>query len=201
MSRTEKLAEILGTFTKDEETFAEFYEARGEKEKAREIRLEKVRGLIANKAWADAERYHEAHDLLSSAELHQMAREWCRGVMEEWPWDALKIARKYYLLDLAKEAAVRRSEDILSKGHDAGPALDIARKERADDADYCKRAACQVFKQYIRSLSFSSLPGLIKEFPSAFSEDEMELAKELAEMARKQFEAINVRAKLKAVAS
>lgn len=201
MAEIERLAEVLRANTADLEILVEFYESAGEQEKARAMRREKILALIAGKDYelfGGVIAYHQAHNLLTAAEFHQVVREYCQHLMEKRPWDALTVAREYHLLDLEKEAALKRSEDILaSPGNDISPALEIARKERAGDEDYCKRAARCAFQRFIQRRNFSSLPGLVKEFPSVFSKEETELAEMLAEMSRKQLEERNAQARLR----
>lgn len=201
MAEIKRLAEVLKANTQDLETLVEFYESVGEQEKARAMRREKILAEIARKDYelfGGVIAYHQAHNLLTAAELHQVVREYCQHLMKKRPWDALAVAREYHLLDLEKEAATKRSEDILaSPGRDVSPALEIARKERAGDEDYCKRAARCAFQRFIQQRNFSSLPGLVKEFPSMFNEDERELATALAEMSRRQLEERNAQARLR----
>lgn len=173
------MGEVLENCTDDPEILAEFYEAAGMKEKAKEQRLKKLKQLLAENQYEAALNY--GHGLLSTDELYDIARKWCEDILEERPWEALEVALRYGFKELAHKAAIRRSEDILaSRGHDIDPALEIARKERKNDKDYCKRASHEAFGRFINSRNFYRLPGLVTEFRCFFNEEEVALAKKLA---------------------
>lgn len=178
----DQMAEILKGLTDDPETLAEFYEASGDTAQGRAERRKKFETLFAEDQHRNALKYAKEHSLLTAAEEVEFARRWCEAVMEEEPWEALEVARNYNLIELALQAAVRRSEQILSCKQDASPAIDIARRERADDAEYCKRAARHAFAQAIRLRNFREAWQLTREFwiRGAFTAEEHELAWSLA---------------------
>ena len=178
---TDILEKVLRQFTDDTETLAEFYEARGKPLAASAERMLVVYQFRGEGKYADAVRYAKQHNVIPLDKLRELAREWCEAVMEQQPWEALELAREYHFPELAKKAAVKRSEDILvNPGHDVEPAVDMAKKERADDTDYCRRAARHAYGEYIRLRHFSELPRLISQFRSFFSEEEIDLADVLA---------------------
>ena len=173
------MGEILEHYTDDPKILVEFYEAAGMQEKAMEQRLKELRQLLKEKQYEAVLNY--GHGLLSTDELYDIARKWCKDILEEQPWDALEIARRYGFHELALEAVIRGSEDILAMPtHDIDPALEIARKERKNDKDYCKRASHEAFGRFIRFRNFYRLPGLVTEFRHFFNKEEVALAKRLA---------------------
>lgn len=180
-----QLEGVLRRFTNHPKTLAEFFEATGRKEDAQRVHLELFDSYVASKWFEAARDYAEKHNLLSAQNKWEFARRWCEAVLEAQPWDALKIARQFGLVDLGLRAATARSERILEQpGCDEGPALDIARLERSAEPDYRRRAARYAFAARIERRQFDQLPELVAEFNTAFDDDERELAAFLSEMTR-----------------
>lgn len=172
---------LLKEYTDDPETLAEFYEAAGLVVEAAQERRKQFLVLVGEKQFKNALAYAKKHSVLSAKEEVDFVCDWCEAVLEKQPWEALETAREYGLVGITFRAAMKRSEDILASKQDVGPALDIARRERAGDADYRRRAARRAFGDYIRRRDFSVLARLVAEFREFFTDEEAELAEFLAQ--------------------
>lgn len=182
---------IVRTHTNDPRILADFYAAAANHARRdassgvalaeylrleREVRLGIFKAQVKQGAFGHAAKYAKEHGLLPPGGWTAFASEWCEAKLEEFPYEALDVAREYGLADLAHEAARKEGERILASKQDVTRALEIARRELAYDSDYRRRAARRAFAQYIDSRSFGSLPGLVVEFRDAFSEVEVAAA-------------------------
>jgi len=193
MSTTQQLYELLKTHTRDTETLALFLEFSGDAEAARKERLAHLQELTEHGAYGNALGYAGEFNLLSMAERAEIARKLAeKELADKRPWEALRLARQYNLPEITQQAALQRSEDILSHpGCDVGPALEIARQERASDEDYRQRAVRHAYSHYIQTGNFSSLENLVSEFRSYFTELEIELAERLQKADQERLEKLN----------
>lgn len=182
----EELGRTLRQFTDNPETWAEFYEAIGRPLSTMQERLKAVYEARNKGNLSEAIRYAKTHNVLPYGQLRELVREYIESIMEKQVGEALDLAREYHFPELAKKAAVLQSEKILThSGWDVDPLLEVARKERGDDKEYCRRAARYAFSEHIKFRRFSDLPRLVVEFRPHFSEEEVALAKFLAQMTTK----------------
>ncbi len=172
---------MLRAETNDHDMIAVFCDHLGLTEEARRERLVKLLEFLEKKEFKNAIAYGKEHGLLSAEEQREYARKFCESEMETRPWKALEMARKYDLVDLAAQAAMQYSEDILEHRSDASAAIDIARHERADDFSYRRRASRLAWGQYISNKNFSTLVELTQEFAEYFTDEERTLAQALLE--------------------
>ncbi len=178
-----ELEALLKQYEPGHEVLAEFYAVTDQPDKERAERTSILARRLAEGSWNWAVEYGEKHRLLSPIQLQEIRRKQCRVAMEkEMPWEALKVAREHHLPDLALEAAVHYSEDLLaSHKNNPEPLLDIMRQERMHDHGFVKRALMYTFAVWVVDPEKSKdLRKLVGEFPGYFSAEETALVALLA---------------------
>ena len=177
-----ELEALLKQYKLGHEVLAEFYAVTEQPDKERVERVIILVRLLNQGQWNLAVQYGEKYRLLTSVQVQKIRRKQCRAFMKKWPWEALKVARKHNLPDLALEAAVHYSEDLLSSPkNNPESLLDIMRQERMHDHEFVKRALKYTFAVWVADLEKSKdLQKLVEEFPGYFSGEETALVALLA---------------------
>lgn len=193
MTTMAEIEAVVKAHTDSDEILAGFYEACAQQawrgtpsgmlpeeylRLASDARLRIFKRQLESENFANAAQYAEEHDFRPPGGWTAFATQWVQATIADRPWEALNVARRYNLGDLAHEAARKEGKRILaSSGHDVARALEIAKRELHYDTDFRKRAARRAFAQCIVSGNFfCSLPGLVAEFREAFSEAEVAAA-------------------------
>ena len=182
MTTYSELEALLKQYDPGHKVLAEFYTVTGQLDKERVERGSILARLLDQGNWNSAIQYGEKHYLLSPIQLQEIRRRQCLAAMDKWPWEALKVAREHHLPDLALEAAVRYSEDLLAHPKSNPESLlSIMRKERMHDHGFVQRALKHTFAVWVVDPEKSrELKKLVEEFPGYFSAEETTLVALLA---------------------
>ena len=195
MTTHSELEALFKQYEPGHEVLAEFYAVTGQPDKERVERGSILARLLDQGNWNSAIQYGEKHYLLSPIQLQEIRRRQCLAVMDKWPWEALKVAREHHLPDLALEAAVRYSEDLLAHPKSNPESLlSIMRKERMHDHGFVQRALKHTFAVWVVDPEKSrELKKLVEEFSGYFSGEETALVALLARAEELRAEARNRR--------
>lgn len=200
MANFDAMEAVAREHMKEPEALAFFYAACAEDQKRRNLdpmlmnikarneRIRHIQSFVTENNFKAALDYDEKHNVLDVLVRTQLAQSWFEFEMKAGrPWEAQKIAAKYRWPGKMMESAIAESERILACKQDPTRALEIAKGERFQDADYVMRAARHAFDLWLTGshpLNYSQLKALVMEFAPHFTEAEIALVSLLDEAKR-----------------